>query len=761
MGPCCAVTARSLIPRNARFSMPLNSHHRRRLELAIVSGLTLIACILPAQARAAAHTKAVSYHGYRLVIPASWPVYRLQTDRTACVRFDRHAVYLGQPSGSQQCPASAAGRTEAILVQQLHGSSSAVGAQPLPVPAPGTTGGGGTAARIVSHTHQVIVTATWNRQPGLIKRALGVRSLSMAARASATRSAPSSVARADALMHSYARAHTSSVSAPGQVYTGSGFDACNTPSSSQMAAWGSSPYRALGVYIGGTNMACSQPNLNATWVSQQSAAGWHLIPIYVGLQAPSNSCGCAAISPASASSEGAAAASDAMADAQTIGLGAGNPLYLDMESYSRTSTNTTAVLAFIQGWTDQLHAGGYRSGVYSGDNSGIVDLVNRYGTGYAEPDDIWIANWNSAQTTSDSNVPAAEWAAHQRMHQYDGGHNERYGGVTINIDGDYIDASTAAAGTGSGVYATPTPAPTPALRVSPAANGAVNLMPSWLYATGVTGWQLLAGQSPAALAPLGAPVGAHARMPVVSQSTYPYYAVTALGAGAQPLGTSPAVATAAHMAIFGQSAFIPRIGFGGVPVGCFNATPCTGVTVTLSLGTRTLVKTGPQRIPVGGGLAYFSLTPAQRIQLWHAPRHQESVTIAVRSSSGLHTSRQLTLTSFSTTGRSPSRSVSQSSALRLVGTTDFVSNGWVGGILADCMSATPCLATTKIVAHGTVIAQTHALTLGVGQLGYLMFTLTAAGHQLLTHTVGNQMPATVTVVTGGTATGHLVLSAYN
>ena len=53
-----------------------------------------------------------------------------------------------------------------------------------------------------------------------------------------------------------------------------------------MSAWGASGYRAIGVYIGGTNMACAQPNLNSAWVSGQSAAGWHLIPIYVGLQAP-------------------------------------------------------------------------------------------------------------------------------------------------------------------------------------------------------------------------------------------------------------------------------------------------------------------------------------------------------------------------------------------------------------------------------------------------------------------------------------------
>src|SRR5205823_1548680 len=92
---------------------------------------------------------------------------------------------------------------------------------------------------------------------------------------------------------------------PGQVYTGTGFDVCATPSPSRMSAWSSS-YHAVGVYIGGTNMACSQPNLTASWVSQESAAGWHLIPIYVGLQAPQNDCGCAGISPSRASSQGQA-----------------------------------------------------------------------------------------------------------------------------------------------------------------------------------------------------------------------------------------------------------------------------------------------------------------------------------------------------------------------------------------------------------------------------------------------------------------------
>jgi hypothetical protein len=40
-------------------------------------------------------------------------------------------------------------------------------------------------------------------------------------------------------------------------------------------------------------------------------------------------------------------------------------------------------------------------------------------------------------------VPSPDWASHQRIHQYDGGHDETYGGATLNIDGDYLDGATA------------------------------------------------------------------------------------------------------------------------------------------------------------------------------------------------------------------------------------------------------------------------------------------------------------------------------
>lgn len=421
----------------------LHAVSRARALCAALTALTLL-CLLPASAPGASPLKVVSYRGYRVSVPRSWPVFDLSRNPSVCVRFNRHAVYLGTPGGYERCPAHAAGRTEALLIEPSAAPAAAVAAAavaPLGA-APRTVGAAG--GSLVDHAHGVIVTATWRGAGEVIRRALGLRSLRAL-------SAPSRPA-APAVPRRGARA-ASAAAAPGAIYTGPGFDACSTPSASSMAAWGSSPYRALGVYIGGANRACAQPNLSSAWVSQESAAGWHLMPIYVGLQAPSNSCGCAGISSASAASQGAAAASDAVTEAQSLGLGPGNPVYFDMEAYARGGGNSQAVLSFLAAWTTQLHQQGYSSGVYSSDASGISDLVSQYGTGYTEPDDIWIANWNGQQSTADPNVPSGDWPAHQRLHQYQGAHNETYGGATINIDGDYLDAVTAAAGATAGAAA--------------------------------------------------------------------------------------------------------------------------------------------------------------------------------------------------------------------------------------------------------------------------------------------------------------------
>jgi hypothetical protein len=391
---------------------------------------------LPAHASAAAELKSVTYHGYTLRVPSAWPVYRLTAGSTTCVRFNRHAVYLGRPGTAEACPVNSAGRTEAILVQPSTGAFAGVS--------------GSDAGRLTVARDGVTVTATWRSNPAAIRTALGLRSLASVRAAARTPAHAAALSRSARSALATQTVSSGAPATPGAVFNGTGFDACSTPSKSTMAAWGaSSPYGALGVYIGGVNMACAQPNLNASWMATESAAGWHVAPIYVGEQAPTNSCGCSSITAAQASSEGTAAAIDAVDDAQTVGIGAGNPIYFDMEGYSRNTTNSTAVLTFLEAWTDELHIKGYQSGVYSSDASGVADLASEAGTTYVEPDDIWIAAWNGQANTDDSTIPTSDWGANQRVHQYDGANEETYGGVRIDVDNDDFDAATAAYGGGA------------------------------------------------------------------------------------------------------------------------------------------------------------------------------------------------------------------------------------------------------------------------------------------------------------------------
>jgi hypothetical protein len=415
----------------------------RRLILSVLVGSCLAAAsIAPASAVAQGPVKTVRYRGYALRVPRSWPVFRLASDPSACVRFNRHAVYLGRPGAGQQCPPNAIGHTEAILVEPLAGSSGA--ATPQALSDATSARERGSIGQVAVRAHRVLVTATWASDPELIERALGRSSLPRPAHvARAPAAAASSSVRGDV------RANAVNVD-------GYGFDSCAAPSEADMSTWlESSPFRAAGVYIGGANSACAQPNLTASWVSTEATAGWQFIPVYVGLQAPASGCGCSTIAPAQAAAQGTAAAIDAVADAQALGIDQGNPIYDDMEAYTRSASTTAAVLAFLNAWTTELHAYGYVSGVYGSGTSGVTDLVDAEGTETAagtpflEPDDLWIADWNNKATVTDPYVPAADWATNQRLHQYRGGHVDDYGGVKLDIDTDFLDGATATAGTGT------------------------------------------------------------------------------------------------------------------------------------------------------------------------------------------------------------------------------------------------------------------------------------------------------------------------
>jgi len=728
--------------------------------------LSILATVLPAAAQAAGPrtTKLVRYAGWSARVPRSWPVYRLGRDRHVCVRFNRHAVYLGRPSATENCPAHAAGRTEAILVSP---ASSASGADAL-----GTAGGseapsGGAVAQVRRPAARVVVTATWAGHPAAVRAALGVRSVTAAGRA---------YERAQTLSaHRLARLHRTAVSADatttttptttpttapataGEIYTGLGFDACSAPSPTAMTNWLASPFRAIGVYIGGPEMACAQANLTSTWVSAEAAAGWHLIPIYVGLQSPSNGCGCTAISTTTAAAQGAAAAQSAVEEAEVLGLGAGNPIYDDMENYTRGTVASQTVLTYLEAWTEELHALGYLSGVYSSELSGVEDLVAEQGTGYIEPDELWIANWNNQQTTTDAQVPATEWADNQRLHQYLGGHTDKYGGSSINIDSDELDAATAAPGAGA---LTTTIAAAPSVAIRPQGDGTVQLTPSWAGEAGITRWQILAGSSPTALSAQLSEPASHRS--ILTRNGDPYFQVQALNAAGQVIGSSGVTAAPAHVAMFGHSAFVPANGPGGLPVECFAITGCR-ISTTIKLGKKTLLRTSGARVAAGGGIDHFPVTPAVHRMINAAGNKGLSTTVTVRTSTGRSATGVIRLVRFTTSGAGPRRrSLSRSAgAVRILGGTEFVSHGWTGGVLVACPQATPCTATPTVRVGRRSVAVARAQTIGPQEIGYLRFQMTGAGHRMLMRATGNQLGATVSVSspTTGLAVGAVASAA--
>jgi hypothetical protein len=246
-------------------------------------------------------------------------------------------------------------------------------------------------------------------------------------------------------------------------YFGLAFDTCTAPSLAAITAWSRSPYRAIGVYIGGVNRACSQPELTAGWVTAVSNRNWRLLPIYVGLQPPCvvwNSArrspltravmpAAQQIAPSAAASQGTAAADDAAAKAIALGMGYGSAVYDDIENYSAAHASCrSAVLRFVSAWTTELHRLGFLAGVYVNLSSGAPDLSSVHpSTSVARPDALWVSRWDrNSSLTGWAVVSARQWAVHQRAKQYRGPHNETHGGVTIHIDSDNLDAPVATVG---------------------------------------------------------------------------------------------------------------------------------------------------------------------------------------------------------------------------------------------------------------------------------------------------------------------------
>jgi Domain of unknown function (DUF1906) len=391
--------------------------------------------------------KAISYRGYRFEVPRSWPLIDLAKHPEACVRFDVHAVYVGKPGADQDCPAWLLGATESVLIQP-DGPRARRRTTEDPV-----------ADEITATAPRISVTATFDTTPSVVLRILAsarlpapasvqpdpsgsapTRSGSSASAADSGQALAVSAQRQDSLFK-YGYGVVPPPALPSNVGNdvGLGFDTCAAPSATVMRAWHrDSPYRAIGIYIGGSDRACYQRNLTSAWVRREAASGWRFIPMYAGPQA--------AIGQLSRPQEqGVAAARDAVEQAGRLGFGPGTPVYYDMEAYP--ASDGPSVLRFLSAWTTELHKLGYLSGVYSSSESAIQALAGVYhDRKYAVPDVIYDALWNGARNVSDPAYRAGEWPDSRRLHQFSGNVLQTYGGYTMQIDQDYMDVGLTAPG---------------------------------------------------------------------------------------------------------------------------------------------------------------------------------------------------------------------------------------------------------------------------------------------------------------------------
>jgi hypothetical protein len=140
------------------------------------------------------------------------------------------------------------------------------------------------------------------------------------------------------------------------------------------------------------------------------------------------------------------------------GLGLTNPdktgsvIYYDIEAYGTDTACRAAVNSFMNGWVSQIRARGSLAGVYGSTlcNTGLSDFLNITNV----PDVIWPARWyhnlgsgyydpNANVWNLGSCIPNTAWSNHQRIRQYEGDHNEFWGGLTLAIDSDVLDGVVA------------------------------------------------------------------------------------------------------------------------------------------------------------------------------------------------------------------------------------------------------------------------------------------------------------------------------
>jgi hypothetical protein len=431
----------------------------------------------PSAAAAGGGTKVVAFAGYTIDVPAGWPVYRLARDPSRCVRYDQNAVYLGQPGANQQCPAHLAGRVATLSLAVAHIPA----AQLRQLPARGVV-----AWESADHEmgallprHALSITATYGAVAGQIKGILATLRWAATGQPVATalargalprgplaglpeagrRAAPQAGLAAGAGLlrgqpargHHHKRHHKCHYRCchhrlchPRWLRMPvKGMDTCTAPSLQAMRSWHHT-FKAAAIYLGGPEAACGWGNLSAAWIRASVRMGWAMIPAYVGPQAPCTSFG-VRIRSGRAEWQGRASARNAIRLARLLGMHRGAVLYDDMEAYRpHHGRCSRPVVAFLDGWTRELHARGYRAGVYSSAAAAARDLGRYrsvYGHPVARPNSLWFALWDGRRNLRGMPYVRNTWWHAHRIKQYKGARHRRIGGVRLSFDSDLVDGA--------------------------------------------------------------------------------------------------------------------------------------------------------------------------------------------------------------------------------------------------------------------------------------------------------------------------------
>jgi hypothetical protein len=440
--------------------------------------------------------RTVVFGGYEFQVPATWPVYRLDEHPATCVRFDVHAVYLGSAGTGMRCPAGLVGRTETVSFTPASAAASRSDGAVSQAVGPGRQIArlSAVSSVITQNSEQdemevalgaagsgATVTGTYGTDPAAVKQVLSTLRTAPAGTPDTAQSAPAKAAAASSSRavlnaeHAPAKAAgapapAAAAAAPSPTYTSwkgvpshwpieiikptpaptpapvakptSGFDTCAAPSLATMRAWRSN-FADAGIYIGGANSACAAGNLSASWIKSVAAMGYGMLPTYVGRQAPCWDGTGLLITTSSAAAQGESAGADAVSDAKAFGLPKGSPVYYDMEAYKGSASCKNAVLTFLGAYDRRVVSGGYLSGVYSSEDSGIVDMqaaAVAKTAGFTPPDAVWIALWDNKPSLS---VGTLAWSMTNREKQYSGNVNEKIAGITLNIDKDLVGGPVA------------------------------------------------------------------------------------------------------------------------------------------------------------------------------------------------------------------------------------------------------------------------------------------------------------------------------